>query len=78
MVACGPVGGLLPRGGREQGLQPGAGCKVSPAHRWLSLGGASGASEAGPRSYEVLGSIIGFLAFNLDFLGFPYYCIRIS
>ena len=42
---------------------------------------ASGAerSEAGlGATKEVLGSIIDFLAFNLDFLRFPYYCIRIS
>ena len=32
-------------------------------------GRASGASEA---TREVLGIIIGFLDFNLDFLGFPF------
>ena len=38
----------------------------------LSYPGTSGASEAGVgTTKEVLGSIIDFLAFNWDFIGFP-------
>ena len=52
---------------------------LCPSSPWHPLEAErSGARLALGATKEVLGCIIDFLAFNWDFLGSSYYCIRIS
>ena len=47
-----------------------------PSEAVLGASGAERSEGWPPKTKEVL--VIDFLVFNYDFLGFPYYCIRIS
>ena len=72
-----------PRGGSTQrrasvGGALGRGVLPHPPKSAPSPGRPSGASEGLGATKEVLGVIIGFLAFNLDFLGFPILLLWIS